>query len=143
MEPLDLSKAPPRSPQLELDGLVMMPRTIDKLRATLPGGVSGGYRVRGMSLRLLEWLGVEEDAIREAVAQAKTDDDVAAWLRGRVDTTKYSEFSRRMRERTTDDVDKEVFYGTYPWMRERGFMRLFDVMEEDDRMTFAGQSSAG
>ncbi|HET9343370.1 MAG TPA: DUF5069 domain-containing protein [Candidatus Eremiobacteraceae bacterium] len=143
MEPLDLSKAPPRSPHLELDGLVMMPRTIDKLRATLPGGVSGSYRVRGMSLRLLEWLGVEEDAIREAVAQAKTDDDVAVWLRGRVDTTKYSEFNRRMLDRSTDDVDKEAFFETYPWMRERGFMRLFDVMLEDDRMSFAGTPSAG
>lgn len=121
----------------------MMPRTIDKLRATLPGGVSDGYRVRGMSLRLLEWLGVEEDAIRGAVAQAKTDDDVAAWLRGRVDTTKYPEFNRRMLDRSTDDVDKEAFYETYPWMRERGFMRLFDVMLEDDRMTFADKSSAG
>ena len=121
----------------------MMPRTIDKLRATLPGGVSGGYRVRGMSMRLLEWLGVEEDAIREAVAQAKTDDDVAAWLRARVDTTKYPEFNRRMLDRSTDDVDKERFYETYPWMRERGFMRLFDVILEDDRMTFADKSSAG
>lgn len=142
MEPLDLSKAPPRSPRLELDGLLLMPRTIDKLRATLPGGVVGGYRVRGMSARLLEWLGIEEDAIREAVGAAKTDDDVAAWLRARVDTSKYPEFNRRMLDRSTDDVDKEGFYQTYPWMRERGFMRLFDVMDEDDQMTFAGTSPA-
>ena len=122
----------------------MMPRTIDKLRATLPGGVSDGYRVRGMSLRLLEWLGVEEDAIREAVAQAKSDDDVAAWLRGRVDTTKYPEFNRRMLERSTDDVvDKEAFFETYPWAREKGSVKLFDIMLEDDRLTFADRSSAG
>ncbi|HYK53933.1 MAG TPA: DUF5069 domain-containing protein [Candidatus Eremiobacteraceae bacterium] len=138
MEPLDLSKAPPRPPHLELDGLVMMPRTIDKLRATLPGGVVGGYRMRGTSLRLLEALGVEEDAIREAVAQANTDDDVAAWLRARVDTSKYPKLNRGMLDRSTDDVDKEVFYETYPWMRDRGYMKLFDVMVEDDRMTFAG-----
>jgi len=119
-----------------------MPRTIDKLRATLPGGVVGGYRVRGMSLRLLEWLGVEEDAIRDVVASAKTDDDVAAWLRGCVDTSKYAEFNRRMLDRSTDDVDKEAFFETYPWMRERGFMPLFDVMDEDDRLTFSGAAPA-
>lgn len=139
MKPLDLSAAPPRSPKLSLDGLVMLPRTIDKLRATLPGGVVGGYRIRGMSLRLLEWLGVEEDAIREAVAAAKTDDDVAAWLRTKTDASKYPEFNRRLSERSTDDVDKEAFYETYPWARERkGAIKLFDVIEEDDRMTFAG-----
>lgn len=138
MEPLDLSKAPPRSPHLELDGLAMLPRTIDKLRATLPGGVIDGYRMRGLSLRLLEWLGVEEDAIRAAVASAKTDDDVAAWLRTQTDASKYPEFSRRLRERSTDDVDKDAFYQTYPWMRERtDTVKLFDVMLEDDRRMFA------
>lgn len=121
----------------------MMPRTIDKLRATLPGGVVGGYRVRGMSARLLEWLGVEEDAIRAAVSAAKTDDDVALWLREHVDTSKFPDFNRRMLDRSTDDVDKEAFYETYPWMRERGRMLLFDVMIEDDRMTFAGTTPAG
>lgn len=139
MEPLDLSKAPPRSPHLELDGLAMLPRTIDKLRATLPGGVVGGYRIRGISARLLEWLGVDEDAIRGAVASATTDDDVAAWLRAHTDASKYQEFNRRMLARTTDDVDKEAFYQTYPWMLERsGTIKLFDVMLEDDRMTFPG-----
>lgn len=138
MEALDLTRRPPRSPYEELDGLVMLPRTIDKLRATLPGGVSGEFRVRGTSQRLLEWLGVEEDAIRDAVAAAKTDDDVAAWLRARVDATKYAEYNRRLLERTTEDVDKEYFYGVYPWARGRGVVKLFDVIVEDDRRIFAG-----
>jgi len=143
VEPLDLSKAPPRSPHLELDGLALLPRTIDKLRATLPGGIAGRYRISGMSQVLLAWLGVEEDAIREAVAQAETDDDVAQWLRGRVDTTQYPEFNHRMLGQSTDDVDKEAFYATYSWLRGKGFMTLFDVMVEDDRLTFADRPSEG
>lgn len=143
MEPLDLSLHAPRSPYDELDGLVMMPRTIDKLRATLPGGVPGEFRIRGTSQRLLEWLGVEEDAIREAVAAAKTDDDVAAWLRSRVDTSKYADHNRRLLERTTDDVDKDYFYGVYPWARGRGVIKLFDIMLEDDRRIFAGDKAQG
>jgi len=38
MEPLDLRTRAPRSPYAELDGLMLMPRTIDKQRAQLPRG---------------------------------------------------------------------------------------------------------
>ncbi|MBV8689631.1 MAG: DUF5069 domain-containing protein, partial [Candidatus Eremiobacteraeota bacterium] len=65
MEPLDLSKAPPRSPKLQLDGLVMLPRTIDKLRASLPGGNLGPYRIQGFSQRMLDAIGVTEGQLRE------------------------------------------------------------------------------
>ena len=138
MEPLDLSARAPRSPYEKLDGLVMLPRTIDKLRATLPGGVAGEFRMRGTSSRLLEWLGIEEDAMREAVAAAKTDDDVAAWLRERVDASQYPEYNRRLLERTTEHVDKDHFYQVYPWARGRGEIKLFDIMLEDDRRIFEG-----
>jgi hypothetical protein len=39
MDPLDLTVTPPRSPYQMLEGLYMLPRTIDKLRAKLPGGI--------------------------------------------------------------------------------------------------------
>jgi hypothetical protein len=37
MRPIDLTIQPPRSPYQKMEGLYMMPRTIDKLRAKLPG----------------------------------------------------------------------------------------------------------
>ena len=52
MTPLDLSVSPPRSPYDELDGLVFMPRTIDKLRSMLPGGNPGEYFINGVQARL-------------------------------------------------------------------------------------------
>ena len=54
----------------------MMARTVDKLRAQLPGGNIGPYKIAGMSLRLLRALEVTEDDLRAAVAQAATDQDV-------------------------------------------------------------------
>jgi hypothetical protein len=44
MTPLNLTVHPPRVPRAELDGLIFLPRTIDKVRATLPGGDIGGIR---------------------------------------------------------------------------------------------------
>lgn len=59
MKPLDLTKTSPRSPREQLVGLVFIPRTIDKMRALLPGGNPGKYHVEGASLALLEGIGVD------------------------------------------------------------------------------------
>jgi hypothetical protein len=89
MEPLDLTKAPPRSPYHKIGGLLMLARTIDKVRASLPGGNLGEYRVRGFSSQLLDALGVHEDDLRAVVALANSDDEVVAWVRKHSDASKY------------------------------------------------------
>jgi Domain of unknown function (DUF5069) len=45
MEPLDLSTRPPRSGLEKLGGFYLLARTIDKIRAHLPGGNPGEYPV--------------------------------------------------------------------------------------------------
>ena len=84
MQPLDLTTAPPRAPREALAGIVFLPRTIDKVRATLPGGALGAYNIPGFSQMMLEALGIELERSRAAVAEAAKDDDVAH-VRDRVD----------------------------------------------------------
>ena len=76
MEPLDLTVRPPRGCYEELDGLMFMPRTIDKIRAMLDGGKKGEYiinaQVTGISGFLLERLGITEAELREAVKKPRT-----------------------------------------------------------------------
>ncbi len=138
MEPLDLSKAPPRSPKLQLDGLAMMPRTIDKLRASLPGGNMGDYRIDGFSRRMLEMLGITEEQLRDAIASAKSDEDVSEWLREHADTSKYEEFTQYISKRSIDDVkDKEAFMKRYPILERRpDIYYLADMLEADDAEAF-------
>lgn len=142
MEPLDLTKRPPRSPKLQLDGLAMLPRTIDKLRATLPGGSRGVYKIDGFSQRMLDKIGVTEGQLREAVAAAKTDDDVAAWLRKNADTSKYAEFNEYILNRSVDHVtDKGAFFERYPILKKRpDIYYLADMLEADDEEMFAKRS---
>jgi hypothetical protein len=88
MEALDLTKQPPRSPRETLPGLdvLMLARTVDKVRATLPGGNLGAYKIPGFSGRVLEGLGIDEAALRDEVARASGDAEVAAWFAARIDT---------------------------------------------------------
>lgn len=139
MEPLDLTQHPPRSGREELDGMVFLPRTIDKVRATLPGGNPGIYQVTpGMSERVLNALGISEEQLREVVAEAKDDAGVAAWLRANADTSKYAEVSQVIRKRNIDDIqDKEAFYKRYPVLQKNPqIYYLVDLLDADDAEHF-------
>jgi hypothetical protein len=54
MKPLDLSTRPPRSGLEKLGGFYLLARTIDKIRAHLPGRNPGEYKIPGFSERLLQ-----------------------------------------------------------------------------------------
>ncbi len=138
MEPLDLSKHPPRSPKVELDGLVMLARTIDKLRASLPGGNVGVYKIAGFSQRMLDAIGVSEQELRDVVASAKTDTDVVDWLRSRIDWGKAVDASNRIRGRNLDDVDRNEFAERYPVIKKKPELHyLVDVLDADDAEMFS------
>lgn len=140
MEPLDLTKNPPRPPRAELDGLVNLPRTIDKMRALLPGGNPGVYKIAGFSGRMLETIGVSEDQFREAVTQAKTEGDVAAWLRAHAKTDKYQEFNNAILNRRVADIKagSADFLQRYPIAESRPDIEyMVDLLEADDLEMFA------
>ena len=113
MEALDLRTKPPRSPYEELDGLMLMPRTIDKLRAQLPGGDPGEYYIsgpiKGISSYLLERLGIGETELLEAVRDAASEDDVAAWLRERTDPSQYPAINETLRRIKPKHAENEAW----------------------------------
>jgi len=141
MEPLDLTKAPPRSPREELDGLVCLPRTIDKIRAYLPGGNPGVYNIKGLSTTMFETLGITEEQFRDAVANAKTDHDVAAWLREHAKTDEYSAWAERANGLKVADVkerDPERFAERYPISKTRTDIEyMADMLVADDEDMFS------
>src|SRR5260221_3984327 len=86
METIDLTTQPPRSPHQKMEGLYMMPRTIDKLRAKLPRGNIGVYSITtpfspGLSLMLLDGICVTEEWLLENVQKGSAEDGIADWLR--------------------------------------------------------------
>lgn len=142
MEALDLTKKPPRSPWVKIGGAYMLARTIDKLRAKLPGGNIGLYRIApGFSERLLAAIGCSEEELSDAVARAKSDDDVVAWVEARADKAKLEKFNDGVSKRRIMDIDDvAAFKGRYPIIGEKGIpddALLFDLLEKDDAAIFA------
>jgi hypothetical protein len=141
MDALDLTARPPRSPRAILAGLnlLMMARTVDKLRATLPGGNLGSYQITGFSSRLLEALGIVEGELRAAVAKASSDSDVAAWIESHSDPARFTEINAKFEELTVgqrlDDAEWVKRYPialTLPPQTSR-----LDLLDADDAEMFA------
>ena len=118
MEPLDLTKAPPRSPYVQLGGLYMLARTIDKMRAQLPGGNTGAYQVAGFSTIMLEGIGIPADDLQAVVALASDEEEVVAWVRKHGDASKYAHVNATLESKTVAErLDDPEFLKKYPFAK--------------------------
>src|ERR1700684_4581173 len=76
----DLTKQPPRSARVKLGGYVILPRMLDKGRATI-AGKNGEYHYNcPMDQRFLEFAGIDAKALSKQLAAGKGDGDVLAWI---------------------------------------------------------------
>ncbi len=123
---------------------MLLPRTIDKLRATLPGGNPGVYfisaKIVGISGYLLDRLGVTEGELRDAVRDSASEEDVARWLRERTDPTGYSAINQTLRRIRPKHAQDEAYFrneyaATLAQHPELEF--VVDIIEADDRRLFS------
>ena len=140
---LDLTAQPPRSPYLRsVFGVAGAARMADKARAVTCGTL-GEYRFGADSSQdaaILDFLGIEEDAFRQAAYENPNDDELSEWIAERCDKSA---------------ADKSVFnawranVGRYGEMHERLEMRraevapergdietFFDLQDLDDELSF-------
>jgi Domain of unknown function (DUF5069) len=155
MVPLDLTMHPPRSPYEKLEGLFMMPRTIDKLRAKVSGGKIGTYTVRGsspllpgLSLVLLDGIGVTEDSLFKIVEQASAENEIADWLRKNADLSNIDSVNEKLVGRRIEDVQAivppAVIAKVYPFMEKMTKTTpMFEVLLQDDRLMFPNHFQIG
>ena len=122
-----------------------MPRTIDKMRALLPGGKAGVYiinaHILGISGYLINRLGVTEDELRDAVRKARSDEDVAAWLRTRTDAANYPAINESLKRIRINHVDdQEYFRQMYADVlaADPQLEYVLDIVEADDKLMFGG-----
>ena len=149
MEPLNLSQTPPRGPREKLLGLTFLPRTIDKMRAQLPGGDLDGYVVdydRGLSAFMLKRVKVDLEEMKAVVASAGDEAEVLAWFSKNADLSAVDAVNAKLEslsiERASDD-DRELVRRMHPGLAERPELKTFyDIFEFDDR-TSAGTGRSG
>jgi hypothetical protein len=142
MDALDLTKAPPRAPRALLAGLdlIMAARTVDKMRAALPGGNIGAYQIPGFTTRMLDAIGITEDDLRAEVVRASSDAEIADWIRSHTSAEKIAASNAALENRRVKDrLEDEAWRKRYPFaVSKPPETPLIDVLSEDDQLTFYG-----
>ena len=142
MQPLDLQFRPPRGPREKLVGLYFMPRTIDKIRAEMPGGNLGLYinREVGVSNYMCKRIGIDMEELRAAVVAAGDEEEVAAWLSARLDPAVIEEANRKLEALNIERLSPEnlaMVKEHHPIMEDRpDLITYFDIFEADDIATY-------
>ncbi len=138
MTPLDLREKPPRGVRETLLGYYFLPRTIDKLRAELPGGNMGPFlnHDTGFSAYAVRRLGLDMNEFRDVVAAAPDEDAVVAWLASRIDPAAAPAFNAKFDsfvfERMSPEDQAEI-RERHPVMDTRPELsKLLDIIDADD-----------
>ena len=138
MDALDLTHTPPRSPRAELAGLTFLPRTIDKIRATLPGGNLGDYTITGFTTRMLEQIKISVDELTVAVRDAASEDAVGAYVTSHTDPADIRKWNDFVLNRQILRGDRADAIAEYPYLADRpDLVYALDFLEDDDKRSFA------
>lgn len=146
---IDLTQRPPRSPRQRLGGYVLLPRILDKARASVAGRL-GEYRYdgRGMDRHFFNFLGLDREAFTAAVAQGGGDGDLLTWVNAHATTPRqpweigaWSAYH----ENRAPDSDAETIgdfaaaVAVFTTTRE-DIRTWFDLLDLDDHCTFGGKA---
>ena len=118
IQSFDLSKQPPRSPRVRLGGYAILPRCLDKGRATI-NSKNGEYHFAcPVDQRLLDFVGVKAGAIKQQLAAGKSDGEVLKWIQthGKHKRTEpeIRAWSAYQEQRAPADTEsREIFHGLH------------------------------
>jgi hypothetical protein len=141
----DLTKFPPRSPRVRLGGYVILPRMLDKGRATLAGKNGEYHYACPLDQRFLEFAGIDPEALKKELG--KSDGEVLEWINANaknkhceVTICAWSTFNEK---RAPMDVESRDFYNgevKKVAAKREDIGTWFDWLDVDDYVTFGGKA---
>lgn len=143
----DLTQRPPRSPRVRLGGYVILPRMLDKGRATL-AGANGPYHFNcPLDQHFLSFAGIDAEKLKAQLALDQSDTEILDWIMAN-STTKRSEWeiahwSAYVELRTPGDVESKEYFiveqAKLSKIRE-DILSWFDLLDVDDYASFGGKA---
>ncbi len=143
----DLTQRPPRSVRNRLGGYVLLPRMIDKGRATVAGTNGEFHYDCPLDQRIIDFLGIDATALREELATGKGDGEILEWINANAkhkrQPWKIQQWSEYMDKRGPDSDAETLAYfaeavGKHTKTRE-DIKGWFDLLDLDDYVTFGGK----
>jgi len=142
----DLTQRPPRSPRVRLGGYVILPRMLDKGRATVAGKQGEYHYDCPTDRRFLEFVGINAQALKKQLAAGKSDTEILAWIRKnakhRRTDAEIASWSAHSEQRVPADPDsREYFDGIHKKVapKREDIATWFDLLDMDDYASFGGK----
>jgi hypothetical protein len=143
----DLTKQPPRSPRVRLGGYAILPRCLDKGRATLAGKNGEYHYACPLDQEFLEFAGVDPEALKKEFAAGKTDTEVLEWIeanaKNKRSAPEIAAWTAYQEQRSPDNPDsREYFNGLHKQTapKRTDISTWFDVLDVDDYASFGGKA---
>lgn len=140
----DLTKQPPRSPRVRLGGYVILPRMLDKGRATLAGKQGEYHYACPMDQHFLEFTGIDPEELKKVLP--KSDHEVLAWIQQHAKhkrtTPEILAWSHWQENRAPDNTEgreylNQIHKNGAP--NREDIITWFDVLDLDDFVSFGGK----
>ena len=141
----DLTIHPPRSPRVRLGGYVILPRILDKCRATL-NGKNGEYSYNcPLDQYFLKFAGVDTEALQKQVATGLGDGAILTWVeknqthpRSGQEIDAWSDFMNRRTPASIEQRERMNQYQSGAARDREDISTWFDVLDLDDFASFGG-----
>jgi hypothetical protein len=143
----DLTQHPPRSPRVRLGGYAILPRMLDKGRATNAGKHGEYHYDCPMDQRLLTFLGLDAKALKKQLATGKGDGEILEWIQKHAkhkhNDAEIAAWSAQAELRVPSDVESreyfhEIHRKTAP--KREDIATWFDLLDVDDYVSFGGKA---
>ena len=142
----DLRKGPPRSPRVRLGGFVILPRMLDKGRATVAGKNGEYHYACPVDRRFLDFVGIKPDAVRKQLAAGKGDTEILHWIQKNASHKRTEPeimaWSAYQEQRAPSETEgREFFHQTHTKIapKREDIATWFDLLDLDDYVTFGGK----
>jgi hypothetical protein len=144
----DLTQRPPRSMRLRMGGFVLLPRLLDKGRATLVGK-NGAYNYDSTTdQRLAKFIGLDLNALLDELAKGKGDWEIFEWIKQNAkiprDPWEIEAWSSYLEKRGPEsDAETLEFFADYVGKHSKtreDIKAWFDATDIDDYVSFGGKA---
>ncbi|HEX9046985.1 MAG TPA: DUF5069 domain-containing protein [Verrucomicrobiae bacterium] len=141
----DLTQFPPRSPRVRLGGYVILPRCLDKGRATLAGKNGEYHYACPLDEQFLNFAGIDPEELKKQLT--KSDTEVLEWIQQNAKNKhtphEIALWSHWQDHRAPDNTEGREYLNE---LHKKGapnredIVTWFDVLDMDDYVSFGGRA---
>lgn len=142
----DLTQRPPRSPRVRLGGYAILPRMLDKCRASIAGTVGEFHFNCPLDQRFFSFAGIDAMKLKKEAAKGRSDSEMLEWIQAHAKPKRSPEeiaaWAAAQDQRTATDLESRKFFNEYHAKlapKRTDVATWFDILDIDDFVTFGGK----